>query len=905
MKEEENKDSIFKKILKLIKKNPALSGTIATVIFYVIIILVGLFFVMLLVYTVVAAFSTRFGFNSNELTSGKYKDKSLSELQEISYENPNACYESLSENKWQAFWAKVGDDMGAGINSECEFLNVINKSIKNQEEEYSEYGLKLSPGLVVSTIIYSYSNELNPDEELEISNPLTLLKDIAKEGLYNVSDIDTMVENMIYRDAYWYYTCDNTTCKAKEEYSSIQEGEEVLAPAENDDEASTQQPLEEEILNGYKCEKKFYFNVRFDKEKYLVFLRYGEDAALYYEAVENHNNSVSYSCDMCYLKWNDDTHYQVQLDNSKYLQVADYKSSNADNITITLTSEELTILKEEATEANRVMGKKYNISKNKFNSDSITYKDGFAYNNFPKFKRAFDAGTLKESELYTPKNIEKNVKGISDYSETMDELYNIKVQEEYLGTPNTAVESETKRYCPSDESCVCTNGNLRPPGVEGGSGNLLNPELYNNEEACNILATARTKKNVRLVTCPGYGPSRLPGGGTKYGNVYKAKDLITWQEYLISLLVNEIDDDDTIEVQKFQLLIAQTYAINRFLGVGTKSSHFYVNSDGEFEIITGTCAQSADYSEYLEEYVNGKYHDQIDEAYAVIEQQLLVDKDGMPTYAAFKNDLQNEIRTYTGKTYYEILDTPYIRSYTGNSANYKTAEVKSCVETNDSESGVFNADDGDTVLGETNGKYNKLSPKKGIFGSFPYYDSNPNSTSNRNSLQMDPTWRKANFVSVKKDCGNGLSMNWTVHKLAKSTFQSVQEKMCEITTSGIDGIVYKPSEISFSGPLSVRFVSDTKTISSHAWGIAIDVNNGKSYTVNGKVFKGVYDRDINVYYSFVNALGSESNTRNVNYILWKKIFQPLGFTWGGNWGRNGNTNTYDGMHFEIDWRQTK
>ena len=39
---------------------------------------------------------------------------------------------------------------------------------------------------------------------------------------------------------------------------------------------------------------------------------------------------------------------------------------------------------------------------------------------------------------------------------------------------------------------------------------------------------------------------------------------------------------------------------------------------------------------------------------------------------------------------------------------------------------------------------------------------------------------------------------------------------------------------------------------------------GKDYYVNGVRFKGVYNRDINSYKKFVEALGSESDSRNIN-----------------------------------------
>lgn len=67
-----------------------------------------------------------------------------------------------------------------------------------------------------------------------------------------------------------------------------------------------------------------------------------------------------------------------------------------------------------------------------------------------------------------------------------------------------------------------------------------------------------------------------------------------------------------------------------------------------------------------------------------------------------------------------------------------------------------------------------------------------------------------------------------------------------------------------------------------------------------KKYSTPYGRSLKKYNDFINALGSENDKRNVNYILWKKVFEPLGFTWGGNWGRDGKGTSIDGMHFEIN-----
>lgn len=234
----------------------------------------------------------------------------------------------------------------------------------------------------------------------------------------------------------------------------------------------------------------------------------------------------------------------------------------------------------------------------------------------------------------------------------------------------------------------------------------------------------------------------------------------------------------------------------------------------------------------------------------------------------------------------------------GNGSNTTVPDI--------SNPGIFRPDTGKTHDCNKNGKYQLCSAKKGIFGSFAYYDkAAANDTSNRNSIEMDPSWKNTNLVNVSTTCSNGKKYNWTVHRLASSTWKKVQEKFCEIITVGIDGIKYETNQIVVSGPISIRYISNTKTISTHAFGIAIDINPSESYTINGKKYPTPYGRSLEKYNNFINALGGESDPRNVNYVLWKKVFEPLGFIWGGNWGRNGKGTKIDGMHFEIDWRNAR
>ena len=210
--------------------------------------------------------------------------------------------------------------------------------------------------------------------------------------------------------------------------------------------------------------------------------------------------------------------------------------------------------------------------------------------------------------------------------------------------------------------------------------------------------------------------------------------------------------------------------------------------------------------------------------------------------------------------------------------------------------GKFIPDEGTLSLSKCG---SQKAPDKGIFKGFYYNDTNPDSTEDRWSMKQCGT--NSYFATAKTTCSDGRVYKWTVNKLAKTAFEKAQQGLCQITTVGIDGIVYSPDEIKSNGSVVSRFITGTKVPTLHSYGIAIDLNASRDYTVDGVKFKGVYNRNIKTYENYVKALGREDDPRNINYILWIKIFKPLGFNWGGRW----KGNSFDGMHFEVDWKQTR
>ncbi|OLE13179.1 MAG: hypothetical protein AUG89_05785 [Acidobacteria bacterium 13_1_20CM_4_56_7] len=99
----------------------------------------------------------------------------------------------------------------------------------------------------------------------------------------------------------------------------------------------------------------------------------------------------------------------------------------------------------------------------------------------------------------------------------------------------------------------------------------------------------------------------------------------------------------------------------------------------------------------------------------------------------------------------------------------------------------------------------------------------------------------------------------TCHKLLANAFTSVFER---IQSSGLQGKV-----TSFGGCFSFRPQRTGMKLSTHAWGIAIDLNPGTN---------------------------SQGTTGNMDEEL-ISIFRTAGFKWGGDWqGR-----TRDPMHFQF------
>jgi hypothetical protein len=131
---------------------------------------------------------------------------------------------------------------------------------------------------------------------------------------------------------------------------------------------------------------------------------------------------------------------------------------------------------------------------------------------------------------------------------------------------------------------------------------------------------------------------------------------------------------------------------------------------------------------------------------------------------------------------------------------------------------------------------------------------------------LDPAWHKEHLVAVPLPFAMALSWDrshlvqrMACHKLLQPAFEAAFRA---ILRAGLQSQV-----TSFGGCFSFRPQRTGTKLSTHCWGIAIDLNpESNAQGTNGKMDAGIVS-----------------------------IFQDLGFTWGGEWrGR-----ACDPMHFQF------
>ena len=189
---------------------------------------------------------------------------------------------------------------------------------------------------------------------------------------------------------------------------------------------------------------------------------------------------------------------------------------------------------------------------------------------------------------------------------------------------------------------------------------------------------------------------------------------------------------------------------------------------------------------------------------------------------------------------------------------------------------------------------NCACPTIGKFSGF-YFTMENETGRNMSSVQRTGDDK---MVQVKVQCSDGTYISKTVNNKTKGNFEAAFNKLCQLRTTGINGVKISSDYLRIDGTLNERTTSSRTICSPHAYGIAIDINYDLVININGNSYKpysGQGSKTKKNYDQYVSLIGGESSTKNINYILWKYVFQPRGFTWGGNWSEG----SFDPMHYEV------
>jgi hypothetical protein len=160
-------------------------------------------------------------------------------------------------------------------------------------------------------------------------------------------------------------------------------------------------------------------------------------------------------------------------------------------------------------------------------------------------------------------------------------------------------------------------------------------------------------------------------------------------------------------------------------------------------------------------------------------------------------------------------------------------------------------------------KYPLLSKVNGSFGQFRYKDLSGG------RIEVDPQWVAANIVTITLP---GLNCQVQVHKDAADNFITAFNYI-KNGTAIVNG--QKVSLLSLIKTMDGTYVTrhvywdPSRGLSNHSWGTAIDIN------ATG-------------HFGYVDP---EKDLDDPNLILWKKAFEPAGFSWGNRYS--------DSMHYEL------
>lgn len=748
------------------------------------------------------------------------------------------------------FWNGIGDwfdGLDGRYNDMCSYLRYIEKYISEIEDDNP--GVTLDRALIISTLFYGYASQpgyadySDPNQAGEIifSSHYQTLIDVLKDGKIKKNDLEKIIDNSFAETSYTYY-------------------EWVV---------ETKEDKEGNVTKGIgKCVGKKVKDTRYSLQKWKIFMRFGEDAAKTWEEEQRDQKALSGSHEECTGEISEsDLLSRVKSASGTDNATLDGSVNSAINYLKDVEMTNLTLFeqKAETTGHTKDIFQNYTTKKKTIVFD---YQNGFAYIKFPGYKAAFEDPQIDKQydDAITPKEIEETIQLIISKKTDMNEILDFSDQDDpnkYLGSYNGYSSVITGAYC----------------------GDFLTAPI--------------DQINVYVTDCDG-----------------KYLETVTMKEYVMGVAYREVSDKEDDYV-KSEMLAAMNFALYRRSNYakGTTIQMKSGNCDQAYCPMNKGChgkTSSLSCGSFkCTSYIPGQGSSnntpasnqerisRYESYFQEVKDFLLIDKDtGKVAATYYTNVKQNEWyeKASKGMNFTQIIQ----ESYAADGKNYELIRCSTYDETPDS-----NEDTNEESVQYGNGataEYPNISANKGKFYGFAYQD-----VDGGKEIKVDPTWTNNNIVSVNSNCKEaGWTQTYNVNVQAKENYQKAFKNVCDILTNGVKLSNGKTCTYTIKDLQGGETYSPRKTlsggISDVSYGITQDWNYNRKITINGKTYQPYgHSRSIEEYQNFVKAIGNEEDCANINYVLYKYAYKDAGFSWGGNWGRNGNSGTFNGMHYYINY----
>jgi murein DD-endopeptidase MepM/ murein hydrolase activator NlpD len=430
----------------LAKLGPALPIILYIVGGFILIVIIAVLF-----QSVIDSFGIGRGISEDELaTNPDYTQLTLDELA-IKFSTEDFCGGEDIFEKITTFFNSTTEK----IDDICEGSRAINSVIEYYEKEkFKAYNLKLSPGLILSTLVYSYASgeiiDTETGQRIDDSRPMKVLEHIFKNNFITREKIRELVEYMIFNKQYDYYKWD------------------VVETVVNKTDADGN-PLN--VTKYWSCVKTSAEDHYMSYDKYLINLRFGyeKSSGIYfagktytkgifeiltgdtlaktgYEKEKNEMSSWTETPLWC-KKADENYVLPTSSDGVTNLPSKDYnkesidyykKSIKKDSIEDYISIYEdrveklnnyLQVANYEDLEIQDVFEKVYSRDgNNTLGLHNLDYRNGFVYEKFKNFSENTDV----YDEKYTPKNIEYSISRILDHEQVFNQI--LGVETSFLGT---------------------------------------------------------------------------------------------------------------------------------------------------------------------------------------------------------------------------------------------------------------------------------------------------------------------------------------------------------------------------------------------------------------------------------------------------------------------------------------